>query len=93
MRLLQQQKYKQINRNSSVIFFKMTHPHCANNYIHIQHNFTIYDSILNIHATDNTVGMCHLNITAASQVRIHRLKNLQKYYKVVYNSILNMYVV
>ena len=75
----------------------MTHPHYVNNYIYIQytilHNFTIYDGILNIHATDNTAGMCHLNINANSQVRIHRFKNLKKYYKVVYYSILNMYVV
>jgi hypothetical protein len=60
----------------------MTHPHCANNYIYIQyiilHNFTIYDGIPNIHATDNTAGMCHLNITAASQVRIHQFQKLKE---------------
>jgi len=60
----------------------MTHSHCANNYIYIQYtildNFTIYDGILNIHATDNTAGMCHLNIIEASQVRIHRFQNLKE---------------
>jgi len=75
----------------------MTHSHYANNYIYSQytiiHNFTIYDGTMNIHATDNTVGMCHLNINATSQVCILWFKNLKKYYKVVYDSILNMYVV
>jgi hypothetical protein len=75
----------------------MTHPHYANNYIYIQytiiHNFTIYDGILNTHATDNTAGMCHLHIKAASHVCIHQFKNLQKYYNVVYDSILNMHEV
>jgi len=51
-------------------FFKMTHLHYANNYIYIQytitHNFTIYDGTLNMHATDNTAEMCHLNINATS---------------------------
>jgi len=48
----------------------MTRLHYANNYIYIQytitHNFTTYDGILNTHATDNTVGMCHRNINATS---------------------------
>jgi hypothetical protein len=75
----------------------MTHPHYVNNYIYIQytilHNFTIHDGIQNIHATDNTAGMCHLNSTAASQGHIHQFKNLKRYYKAAYDSILNMYVV